>query len=137
MFACSKLAIAYGLFALLATLANFAAQESVLYIYPGPQGMVVALVMGTVLGLVLKYLLDKRYIFRFVARGYLHDTQTFMLYAIMGLLTTLVFWTMELGFNYLFASPQMRYCGGAIGLLIGYLIKYQLDKRYVFLERVR
>ena len=26
----------------------------------------------------------------------------------------------------------MRYLGGVIGLMIGYIIKYQLDKRYVF-----
>jgi len=26
----------------------------------------------------------------------------------------------------------MRYVGGVIGLAIGYYVKYQLDKRYVF-----
>jgi hypothetical protein len=26
----------------------------------------------------------------------------------------------------------MRYVGGCIGLAIGYVIKYRLDKRYVF-----
>jgi hypothetical protein len=26
----------------------------------------------------------------------------------------------------------MRYLGGILGLIIGYLMKYRLDKRYVF-----
>ncbi|HMU91334.1 MAG TPA: GtrA family protein, partial [Pseudomonadales bacterium] len=31
-----------------------------------------------------------------------------------------------------FATKEMRYLGGIIGLAIGYLAKYHLDKRYVF-----
>jgi len=29
----------------------------------------------------------------------------------------------------------MRYLGGAIGLTLGYVIKYRLDKRFVFVTR--
>ena len=50
----------------------------------------------------------------------------------MGLATTVVFWGTEAVFHFLFDSDAMRYVGGAIGLSIGYLIKYQLDARYVF-----
>jgi preprotein translocase subunit SecA len=38
----------------------------------------------------------------------------------------------EFGFDFLFGTKLMRYVGGVIGLAIGYAIKYQLDKRYVF-----
>jgi putative flippase GtrA len=61
-----------------------------------------------------------------------HDTQTFALYTIMGLLTTVVFWGFEWGFHWAFETKEMRYLGGVIGLAIGYLIKYHLDKRFVF-----
>lgn len=114
--------------------ANLGAQALVVYVFHGVLGILTSIVIGTGVGLLLKYALDKRYIFRFVTRNLGHDTQTFALYAIMGLLTTLVFWSLELSFDYLFRSEEMRYLGGAIGLAFGYLIKYQLDKRYVFRE---
>jgi hypothetical protein len=50
----------------------------------------------------------------------------------MGLATTFIFWGFEFGFQHLFETKEMRYLGGIIGLAIGYLTKYQLDKRYVF-----
>ena len=43
-----------------------------------------------------------------------------------------IFWGLEFGFNWVFHTKEMRYLGGIIGLAIGYLIKYQLDKRFVF-----
>ncbi len=87
---------------------------------------------GTGVGLVVKYILDKRYIFRFRARNVVHDSRVFLLYALMGLATTAIFWGFEFGFHHIFASKEMRYLGGVIGLAIGYLTKYQLDKRFVF-----
>ena len=33
-----------------------------------------------------------------------------------------------------FASDLMRYVGGVIGLSIGLYVKYQLDKKYVFVS---
>ena len=84
------------------------------------------------MGLVVKYILDKRYIFRFRARDAAHDGKTFVLYTLMGLATTLIFWGFEFGFDHIFETKEMRYLGGIIGLAIGYLTKYHLDKRYVF-----
>jgi putative flippase GtrA len=80
----------------------------------------------------VKYVLDKCYIFHFRARNAVHDTQTFALYTIMGLATTVVFWGFEWVFHHLFQTKEMRYLGGVIGLVIGYLTKYHLDKRFVF-----
>jgi hypothetical protein len=48
----------------------------------------------------------------------------------MGLATTAVFWGFEFCFHFFFASKEMRYLGGVIGLTIGYVIKYHLDKRF-------
>ena len=49
-----------------------------------------------------------------------------------ALATTVIFWGFEFGFDHLFATKEMRYLGGILGLAIGYLSKYFLDKRYVF-----
>lgn len=132
MFASTKLAVKYAIFALIATAANIGAQDLVVRTYNGTGAIVASIVAGTGVGLVVKYLLDKRYIFRFRAASVAHDTRTFALYAAMGLATTVIFWGFEFGFHYLFATREMRYLGGVIGLAIGYLSKYHLDKRYVF-----
>ena len=132
MTASARLAFNYAIFALIATAANIGAQDFVIRLYSGPFDLLGSVIVGTGIGLVVKYLLDKRYIFRFRPRNAAHDGQTFILYTIMGLATTVLFWGMEFGFHYLFETKEMRYFGGIIGLTIGYLTKYQLDKRYVF-----
>ena len=129
-----KLAVTYSILALIAALANFAAQDLATALYGGPFGITISVVLGTGVGLLVKYVLDKRYIFQFKARSAIHDGQTFMLYTIMGLLTTAIFWGFEFGFQHAFETKEMRYFGGAIGLAIGYVAKYLLDRRYVFPE---
>lgn len=132
MFASSKLAVTYAIFALIATSANIGAQDIVVRIYSGAFDILASVLVGTAVGLVVKYVLDKRYIFRFRARDMAHDTRTFALYSAMGVITTVIFWGFEFGFHHIFQSKEMRYLGGVIGLAIGYLAKYHLDKRYVF-----
>lgn len=127
-----KIAVSYALFAFIATVVNIASQDICLRLYSGDLDIGISILVGTGAGLVVKYLLDKKYIFRIQTRNALHDTQIFILYTVMGLLTTVVFWGFEFGFELLFDTKAMRYLGGVIGLVIGYLIKYQLDKRYVF-----
>lgn len=132
MFASTKLAVNYAIFALIATAANIGAQDLIIRTYNGAFGILISVVVGTGVGLVVKYVLDKRYIFRFRARSVAHDTQIFALYTVMGLATTTIFWGFEFGFHHIFETKEMRYLGGVIGLIIGYLTKYCLDKRYVF-----
>lgn len=127
-----KLIIRYTLFAIIATAANIGAQDLVIRNYKGTFDILTSVIIGTGVGLVVKYILDKRYIFSFRARSVAHNTQTFALYTFMGLATTLIFWGFEFSFHHLFETKEMRYLGGVIGLAIGYLTKYHLDKRYVF-----
>ncbi|MCP8464293.1 GtrA family protein [Pseudomonas sp. ZM23] len=127
-----KIAITYAILALIATVANIGAQDIVIRGYSGAYAILLSIIVGTGVGLVIKYVLDKRYIFRFRARDAVHDGQTFVLYTIMGLATTVIFWGFEFTFQHIFQSDGMRYLGGAIGLAIGYVTKYHLDKRYVF-----
>ena len=132
MLASTPLAIRYGIFALIATAANIGTQDAFTRTYIGPGHIALSIVLGTGVGLITKYLLDKRYIFRFKTQSVAHDTQTFGLYTLMGFLTTVVFWGFEWSFHWAFKTKEMRYLGGMIGLAVGYIIKYQLDKRFVF-----
>jgi len=47
-------------------------------------------------------------------------------------LTTFIFWGTEIGFDAFFENENAKYFGAVIGLSIGYIIKYFLDKKYVF-----
>lgn len=111
---------------------NFGGQESVIRLYQGSYAVTLSMFVGTGVGLLVKYVLDKRFIFRFKAQSTAHDTQTFLLYSLMGVATTVIFWGFEYAFDFIFQTKELRYLGGAIGLAIGYLVKYWLDKRFVF-----
>jgi putative flippase GtrA len=130
-----QLVLKYSLFALIATAINLGTQWLVLLIQNNDLWLLLALFAGTATGLVAKYILDKRWIFYYQTSGAKDDAQRFTLYTVMGLLTTAIFWGMELGFHYLIGSEQAKYIGGALGLSIGYYIKYQLDKRFVFTQQ--
>lgn len=127
-----KLALTYAFLAVIATAANIGAQDLTIRLYAGAYAVLLSVAVGTGVGLIVKYVLDKRYIFRFRAKNAAHDSWTFILYTLMGLATTVIFWGFEFGFNAVFQTKEMRYLGGIIGLAIGYLTKYHLDKRYVF-----
>lgn len=122
----------YSLFAVLATLFNLSAQEIVVRTYDGAFSIYLAMVLGTLAGLVSKYLLDKKYIFQFITTSHREDLGKFTLYGLTGIATTAIFWGFELGFDAFIGGKVARYMGAVIGLSIGYGVKYQLDKRYVF-----
>ena len=127
-----KRALHYTIFALLATAANIGAQELAIRLYGGDYAVTLAIMVGTAVGLTVQYVLDRKYIFHFRVESVSHDTRTFVLYTLMGVVTTAIFWGFEFGFYFLFESKSMRYLGGIIGLAIGYWMKYHLDKRFVF-----
>lgn len=128
--------IRYALFAVVAMALNLASQELSLLVYSGPLTLYVAILAGTGVGLVSKYFLDKLFIFNLQTKDWTDDLNRFIAYSVTGVLTTLIFWGFELSFEVIFATKQARYLGAVIGLSIGYLLKYRLDKRYVFLDRV-
>lgn len=101
-------------------------------LWPGMFSIPLSILAGTGAGLVVKYLLDKKYIFEFKSHSLKHDGETFVIYSLMGLMTTAIFWLFELGFEWIFHDKFWRYVGAVLGLAIGYFIKYQLDSRYVF-----
>ncbi len=127
-----KFVITYLWLAFIATIANIGAQELAIRCFDGAHRVGWSVAFGTLVGLAIKYALDKRYIFGFRSRDAVHNGKTFILYALMGGITTGIFWGFEFTFDLAFQTRMMRYAGGVIGLTIGYLIKYQLDKRFVF-----
>lgn len=122
----------YILFAVIATLLNLGAQRVILAIGDAPPFFVLAVLTGTGLGLVVKYVLDKRWIFADPATGISAHGQRFGLYAATGIITTAIFWGMETGFWLIWGTGTMRELGAIIGLSIGYVVKYFLDRRFVF-----
>ena len=87
---------------------------------------------GTIIGLLVKYSLDKKYIFNFYPTSTFDDLKTFLIYAGTGIGTTFIFWTTEISFHLVYESKPMRYIGAVIGLTIGYTLKYFLDGNFVF-----
>ncbi|MFT5815201.1 MAG: putative flippase GtrA [Francisellaceae bacterium] len=130
-----KLPIFYVIFAMVATVVNLATQEIVFQIYTYVYPLGVSIFFGTLTGLIVKYVLDKKFIFNYQTRSKSQDSQTFLLYSFMGITTTVIFWATEFAFDAWFATKTMRYVGACIGLSIGYVTKYYLDKKYVFIER--
>ncbi|HVN43162.1 MAG TPA: GtrA family protein [Steroidobacteraceae bacterium] len=128
----TRIVVLYVVFAALAILVNLLSQALVVAVYSGPRAVELSVLAGTGTGLLVKYVLDKRYIFAFASRSLFHDSRLFTLYAFTGVFTTAIFWGCEFAFQRLYATDAMRYIGGAIGLTLGYLIKYRLDKRFVF-----
>ena len=127
-----KVALLYSLFAIVAIFINILAQDISNYLYTGLFSTFVSIIVGTAAGLVVKYILDKKYIFYYVVKDKKEDSQKFILYSIMGVFTTLIFWGFEIGFDYIFDSEIAKYIGAIIGLSIGYITKYFLDKKFVF-----
>lgn len=126
------LVLKYSFFALIATIINLFTQFISLAIYSQNFSLYIAMFFGTLTGLIAKYILDKKYIFYYVVKDKKEDSQKFILYSIMGVFTTLIFWGFEIGFDYIFDSEIAKYIGAIIGLSIGYITKYFLDKKFVF-----
>jgi len=129
------LVLRYAFFAVLATLANLATQRGVLWFGDSGTVFAFAVAAGTLVGLVLKYILDKRWIFGDMSVGVKAHSKRFSLYTAMGLVTTAIFWGMETAFWLVWQTDAMRELGAVLGLSIGYVVKYNLDRRFVFTSK--
>lgn len=126
------LVLRYCAFAAIATLANLATQRAVLHFGQTSLLFAGAVGAGTIVGLVIKYALDKRWIFFDPATGARNHGRKFSLYTAMGLVTTAIFWGSETLFWLASHNGSLRELGAVIGLAIGYVVKYNLDRRFVF-----
>jgi putative flippase GtrA len=128
----SSLIYKYIIFAVIATLLNLAVQRLTLHFIAKPTGLIAALFLGTLVGLIAKYVLDKHWIFCDSASGVYQNSRKFGLYSLTGVLTTLIFWMFETMFWFIWNTELMREIGALIGLGFGYIIKFHLDRKFVF-----
>ncbi len=126
------LVLRYAAFCVVATVANLAAQRASLGVYEGRWSLAVAIGAGTLVGLAVKYALDKRWIFDDRETGLAQHGRKAFLYTLMGVFTTAIFWGSEAAFWLAYRTDAMREVGAVLGLTVGYVIKYRLDKRFVF-----
>ena len=131
-----RLIVLYIVFAFIATLGNLGAQRISLSLFE-ELGLTFAIGIGTFIGLIIKYIMDKRWIFGDLTVGISDNTRKFALYSIMGVSTTLIFWASETLFWWIWHSDYMREMGAVLGLSIGYFIKYHLDRTFVFERKIQ
>lgn len=130
-----RLILRYAAFAVVATIANLATQRLVLQYGDSGLYFATAVGAGTIVGLVIKYALDKRWIFYDLETGVKNHSRKFSLYTAMALFTTAIFWGTETAFWLIWQTDLMRELGAVLGLSVGYVIKYNLDRRFVFTDR--
>jgi len=129
------IAIKYTIFAVISTLFNLLFQYFSFLVYTGFGSLYVAMLLGTLAGLMVKYTLDKKFIFYRTLTDKKDNTKKFALYSLTGIFTTIIFWGTEIAFDILSQDTKAKYLGAFIGLSIGYVIKYFLDKKYVFIYK--
>ena len=122
----------YTTFAIIATVVNLMVQRIVLTNDYSDLQLTIAIARGSIAGLIVKYALDKYWIFADFSRGLPHAGKQFALYVFTGVFTTAIFWGSELMSWLLWGTEFARECGAVVGLAIGYLYKYRLDRKYVF-----
>lgn len=145
------LILRYAVFAVIATVANLGTQRLIMPLrepvplwltewVPAPvyaTGVFgAAMIAGTFVGLVIKYVLDKKWIFFDTGTGLKQHGTKFGLYTAMGLVTTAIFWGTESLFWFVWHTEAMRELGAVLGLAVGYVVKYRLDRRFVFTDAV-
>ena len=123
----------YIIFAIISIAINLLTQYFVLIF---ADVLYIAMFFGTFLGLITKYFLDKKFIFYYRSKNKIDDGKKFFMYSFFGIFTTLVFLGFEISFDAVFKSDLAKYVGALLGLVIGYILKYFLDKNFVFKEKV-
>ena len=136
-----ELVLRYTGCAAIASLVNLATQWMAFRVYESVAErawageLMFGIAAGTATGLVSKYLLDKFLIFDDRSLWLGDNLQKFGKYTLTGVLTTAIFWGTEAAFAEIGGYEAMRYLGAAIGLSIGYVVKFHLDYKFVFQGR--
>jgi putative flippase GtrA len=128
----TTIVIRYTAFAAVATLINLVTQWLSFHLYRGMAELLIGMIAGTAMGLISKYLLDKFWIFNDRSLRLAENLHTFKHYTLTGAFTTAIFWGTEAAFALIANGETMRYVGAVIGLSIGYVTKFHLDRRFVF-----
>lgn len=127
----------YSIFAIISTAVNILIQYVSFYFYTGFLSLYIAMFFGTIFGLFIKYYLDKRYIFIHKNKSKKEGMYTFLLYSFMGVFTTILSWSVEVFFHNFWQEEYAKYIGALIGQVLGYITKYNLDKKFVFKGKIK
>ncbi|HYP57671.1 MAG TPA: GtrA family protein [Beijerinckia sp.] len=127
----TALLLRYVLFAIIAGAMNLGSQAVVIRLAP-VEPLELSILAGTGVGFVVKYILDKRWIFFDNYDGAKQEARKIFFYGSFSVAMTLVFWGFELAFLAIGGSDFAKYTGGVIGLAIGNFAKYLLDRTYTF-----
>ncbi|APX14041.1 GtrA family protein [Tateyamaria omphalii] len=125
--------VRYAVTAVLSVLANLLAQEATVQGLPTAH-LMVSIIVGTLVGFFMKYVIDKTWTFREAYTSPKGEAQRITLSGLFSVATTLIFWSFELGFYTIWQTDFAKYLGAVIGLSIGYVLKFWLDRRHVFRE---
>lgn len=121
------------LFAAISILLNVASQIVTVAVLPRHEIVILfSIGVGTTVGLVTKYLLDKFVIYKQSVGSNEREVKKALTYTASGGGTTLLFWMIEYGFHLATQSDCWRYFGAVLGLTIGYTIKFFVDRKLVF-----
>jgi putative flippase GtrA len=127
----ATIAYRYVLFAVIAGAMNLGAQAITFALAPA-YPLALSIVVGTAVGFVVKYLLDKKYIFFDDYSGAGAEARKVVLYGSFSVAMTLVFWAFEIGFFAIWGTDAAKFSGAVIGLAIGNYAKYLLDRTFTF-----
>ena len=124
--------IKYIIFAIFSIGVNLSTQYIIDVMINYKWELYISMISGTGTGLVVKYVLDKYFIF-FQRTGTVEkNIKQFIFYTLMGVVTTFIFWGSELMFHHYIPIYNAKYYGGFFGLFSGYAIKFFLDRTFVF-----
>lgn len=101
-----------------------------------PNAILFAMPIGAGVALLVKYFLDRKYIFEVASSP---NQREFFRYAISGGLITLIFFVVEYLIWSLYETALARDLGIFVGMMTGYALKYFFDRNFVFVaesERV-
>lgn len=88
--------------------------------------------VGIASGFVLKYVLDKKYVFDDSSENIKEEAKKIGIYGLFSVFTTLWLFVISESFERLVEMQYEVHIGWLLGLVTGYLIKYYLDKKFVF-----
>lgn len=123
--------VRYAISAVVSVVANLVAQQITVVGLPAAP-LMVSILIGTIAGFAVKYVIDKIWTFREAYTSPAAEAHRITLSGLFSVLTTLIFWGFELGFYAVWPTDFAKYSGAVLGLSIGYIIKFQLDRRHVF-----
>lgn len=124
----------YALFCVIAGVMNILTQAAVFRFVPF-QPLAVSILAGTALGFIVKYILDKHWIFFDDYGDVRREVGKLFLYGAFSVAMTLVFWAFELAFLAIGGTQFSKYLGAVVGLTIGNSAKYLLDYHFTFAQK--